>query len=140
MSDRPTADFSHAPIPAQENKPTVFTNLSVGGVRYKWLFGDGDSTIKTTMDTTLHQYNATGTYQACLITYNQFGCTDTICKPVDARIVPLLDVPNAFTPGKFGRNSVVSVAGFGIARMTWTIYNRWGQKVFESRDRRRCTR
>lgn len=136
VSSRPTADFSHAPIPAQENKPTIFTNLSVGGVRYKWFFGDGDSTIKTTMDTTLHQYNATGTYQACLITYNQFGCTDTICKPVDARILPLLDVPNAFTPGKFGRNSIVRVEGFGIRRMNWIIYNRWGQKVFESNDRK----
>jgi gliding motility-associated-like protein len=48
----------------------------------------------------------------------------------------LLDVPNAFTPGKFGRNSIVRVEGFGITRMSWTIYNRWGQKVFESRDRR----
>ena len=136
VSSKPTADFSHAPVPAEENKPTIFTNLSIGGVRYKWLFGDGDSTIKTTMDTVLHQYNATGTYQACLIVFNQYGCTDTICKPVDARIVPLLDVPNAFTPGKFGRNSIVKVEGFGIARMRWTIYNRWGQKVFESQDRR----
>lgn len=136
VSSKPTADFSHAPIPAQENKPTIFTNLSTGGVRYKWLFGDGDSTTKTTMDTVLHQYNATGTYQACLITFNQFGCTDTICKPVDARIIPLLDVPNAFTPGKFGRNSIVKVEGFGIARMSWRIYNRWGQLVFESGDRR----
>ena len=136
VSSKPTADFSHAPIPAQENKPTIFTNLSIGGIRYKWLFGDGDSAVKVTPDTVLHQYNATGTYQACLIVYNQFGCTDTICKPVDAQIVPLLDVPNAFTPGKFGRNSIVKVEGFGIARMSWTIYNRWGQKVFESRDAR----
>lgn len=133
---KPVADFSHAPIPAQENKPTIFTNLSTGGVRYKWLFGDGDSTIKTTMDTVLHQYNATGTYQACLVTFNQFNCTDTICKPVDARILPLLDVPNAFTPGKFGKNSIVRVEGFGIARMNWRIYNRWGQLVFESGSQR----
>ncbi|MGZ5133740.1 MAG: PKD domain-containing protein, partial [Flavitalea sp.] len=136
ISNRPTADFSHAPIPAEENKPTIFTNLSIGGVRFKWLFGDGDSTIRTTMDTVSHQYNATGTYQACLVTFNQFGCTDTICKPVDARIIPLLDVPNAFTPGKFGRNSIVKVEGFGIAKMNWRIYNRWGQLVFESIDSR----
>jgi len=136
VSSKPTADFSHAPVPAEENKPTIFTNLSIGGVRYKWLFGDGDSTIKTTMDTVRHQYNATGTYQACLIVFNQYGCTDTICKPVNATVVPLLDVPNAFTPGKFGQNSIVRVEGFGIARMRWTIYNRWGQKVFESEDRR----
>jgi gliding motility-associated-like protein len=48
----------------------------------------------------------------------------------------LLDVPNAFTPGKFGRNSIVKVEGFGIAKMSWRIYNRWGQLVFETGDSR----
>jgi gliding motility-associated-like protein len=28
------------------------------------------------------------------------------------------------------------VAGFGITKLTWKIYNRWGQLVFESRDRK----
>jgi gliding motility-associated-like protein len=136
VSDRPTANFTVGPVPPEVNKPTVFFNGSIGGVRYKYLFGDGDSTIKTNMDTVHHQYNATGTYEACLVTFNAAGCTDTTCLPVDAIIVPLLDVPNAFTPGKFGRNSVVRVEGFGIARMTFRIYNRWGQKVFETADRK----
>ena len=131
----PTADFSFGPIPTEENKPVIFENLSTGAVRYKWLFGDGDSAIRTTRDTVLHQYNATGIYDACLIAYSAAGCADTICKPVEARVIPLLDVPNAFTPGKFGRNSVIRVEGFGIARMTWKIYNRWGQQVFESSSR-----
>lgn len=132
----PTADFSVSPIPPQTNKPTIFTNLSTGGVRYEWYFGDGDSTSRTTTDTVWHQYNATGTYNACLITYNQFGCSDTICKPVDATIDPLLDVPNAFTPGRNGRNAYINVQGFGIAKMTWKIYNRWGQVVFETNNRK----
>ncbi|MBC7849716.1 MAG: PKD domain-containing protein [Chitinophagaceae bacterium] len=136
VNPKPTAAFSFAPIVPEVNKPTIFTNLSVGGVRFKWLFGDGDSVVKTTMDTTSHQYNASGTYNACLIVYNQFDCTDTICAPVQAQIVPLLDVPNAFTPGKFGRNSIVRVEGFGIGKMTWRIYNRWGQVVFQTGDRK----
>ena len=101
-------------------------------MRWKWIFGDGDSTIKITADTTAHQYNASGTYNACLITINQFGCPDTACKAVQAIVIPLIDVPNAFTPGRFGTNGVVRVKGFGIAKMSWNIYNRWGQKVFES--------
>jgi gliding motility-associated-like protein len=136
VSNRPTAEFSFTPVVPVQNKPTIFTNLSTGGVRYKWLFGDGDSVIKTTRDTVLHQYNATGTYNACLITYNEFDCTDTVCHDVQADILPLLDVPNAFTPGRFGRNAVIRVEGFGIARMTWRIYNRWGQVVFETNDRK----
>jgi gliding motility-associated-like protein len=132
----PTANFSVAPVPPQTNKPTIFTNLSTGGVRYVWLFGDGDSTMKTSMDTVSHQYNETGTFNACLIVYNEFECSDTLCKPVEAIIDPLLDVPNAFTPGRFGRNSYITVNGFGIAKMTWRIYNRWGQLVFETNNRK----
>jgi hypothetical protein len=61
----PIADFSFAPLVPEVNKPTIFYNLSTGGVRYKWEFGDGDSVIKTTQDTVLHQYNSTGTFNAC---------------------------------------------------------------------------
>ncbi len=136
VSNRPTAEFSHTPVVPVQNKPTIFTNLSTGGVRYKWLFGDGDSVVKNTRDTVLHQYNETGTYNACLITYNQFECTDTVCREVQADILPLLDVPNAFTPGKFGRNSLIRVEGFGIAKINFRIFNRWGQLVFETNDRR----
>jgi gliding motility-associated-like protein len=132
----PTAEFTSIPVPALENTPTTFHNLSTGGVRYKWVFGDGDSTIKNSMDTVMHQYNATGTYEACLTTYNEFDCPARVCHNVQAIIVPLLDVPTAFTPGRFGRNSIVRVEGFGIGKMTWRIYNRWGQVVFEGRDRK----
>jgi gliding motility-associated-like protein len=135
VSPLPTADFSAAPQPPVQNKPVIFTNLSTGGVKYEWQFGDGEIRHKNTMDTAMHVYNATGTYDVCLITTNQYGCTDTICKPVQADILPLLDVPNAFTPGRFGKNSIVRVEGFGIGKMTWRIYNRWGQKVFESVNR-----
>ncbi len=132
----PLAAFTFAPLVPEVNKPTIFSNQSTGGVRYKWLFGDGDSTIKTTTDTVLHQYNSSGTYNACLIVFNQFGCTDTVCSPVQAIIQPLLDVPNAFTPGRFGRNSIIRVEGFGIGKMVWKIYNRWGQVVYQSGDRK----
>ncbi|MBW7839882.1 MAG: gliding motility-associated C-terminal domain-containing protein, partial [Chitinophagaceae bacterium] len=49
-----------------------------------------------------------------------------------ALIRPLLDVPKAFTPGQFGPNSLIGVAGFGISQMQWKIFNRWGQMVFQS--------
>jgi gliding motility-associated-like protein len=136
VSGSPTAEFSYVPVTPVQNKPNIFTNLSTGGITFTWLFGDGDSVVKKSMDTVLHQYNATGTYNACLVATNEYGCSDTVCHPVAADILPLLDVPNAFTPGRFGRNAVISVQGFGIARMSWKIYNRFGQKVYETNDRR----
>ncbi len=134
VNPRPTAAFTDAPIPAQPNKPTIFFNNSTGAVHFKWFYGDGDSASKSNMDTVMHQYERTGTFQACLVAYNQFECPDTACGPVETLINPLLDVPNAFTPGRFGQNGIIKVQSFGIASMTFRIYNRWGQKVFETND------
>ena len=131
---KPAADFTTLPLPAQYNTPTIFPNSSTGATHYVWFFGDGDSTQKNSADTVIHQYEQTNTFNACLVAINQFGCTDTICHPVESLINPLLDVPNAFTPGRFGQNSIIMVKGFGIAAMDWKIYNRWGQIVFESNN------
>jgi len=134
INPRPVADFTTQPVPAQYNTPTVFFNNSTGATNYVWHFGDGDSTLTNGPDTVIHQYQQTNTFNACLVAINQFGCTDTICHPVESLINPLLDVPNAFTPGRFGQNSIVMVKGFGIEVMDWKIYNRWGQIVFESNN------
>ena len=84
----------------------------------------------------MHQYNATGTYTAELIAYNAANCTDTFRLTVTVVVLPLLDVPNAFTPGRFGENGIVSVKGFGIGKMEWKIYNRWGQLIFQTTNRK----
>lgn len=125
----PTAAFSYSPLQPQENTFTQFTNQSAGAINYFWNFGDGDSSVEVNPR---HIFPETGTFTVCLIAENEAGCTDTVCQPVQSLINPLLDVPSAFTPGKFGVNSVVGVRGFGIKTMNWKIYNRWGQKVFES--------
>ncbi len=134
VSSAPTAAFSYTPETPISNTPLIFTNGSIGASTYKWLFGDGDSSIRTTSDTVAHLYNQTDTFNVCLLATNTAGCTDTVCHPVAALINPLLDVPNAFTPGRFGTNSVVKVMCFGITHMDFRIYNRWGKMVFESTD------
>ncbi len=133
--DLPTANFNWGSNPPVENTPTVFINLSSpDAVRFRWEFGDGDTLETTSRVDVMHQYNATGTYNACLIAYNAAGCPDTLCLPVEALVVPVIDVPNAFTPGKNDVNSIIKVRGFGISKMKFIIYNRWGQKVFESEN------
>ena len=129
----PVANFSATPQPPQTNVPISFTNLSsVDAVRFKWKFGDGDSLITTSRDVVQHEYNKTGTYSACLVAINQAGCADTVCRSVTTIIEAAVDVPTAFTPLRGDGNGMVFVRGFGIAKMQFTIWNRWGQKVFES--------
>jgi gliding motility-associated-like protein len=129
----PTADFSWTPNPPVANTLTRFTNLSLGANRYFWDFGDGENSTDVNP---VHQYNATGTYTAVLHAFNSAGCEDTIPKLVSIIINPLLDVPNAFTPGRYGTNGTIKVTGFGIGKMSWRIFNRWGQVVFETNDRK----
>jgi gliding motility-associated-like protein len=128
----PVAAFSWSPNPPQVNKPTQFTNNSTGANRYLWNFGDGETSTEVNP---VHQYNATGTFRAVLYAYNVANCVDSFPQDVSVLIVPALDVPNAFTPGRFGENGIVTVKGFGIGIMNWKIYNRWGQVVFATTDR-----
>jgi gliding motility-associated-like protein len=133
---KPTAGFSIAPQPPTVNTPITFTNeASQEAVRFKYLFGDGDSIFLVTRTPIRHEYNSTGTFDACQIAINQIGCTDTVCRPVQTMIEPAVDVPNAFTPLRGDANSVVYAKGFGISRMKFSIWNRWGQKVFESNSK-----
>jgi len=133
MSDKPKASFTYTPVTPQENVPYTFTNTSSpDAVRFKWLFGDGDTLQTTSRANIDHQYNTSGTFRALLVAYNAAGCADTAKADIVVIIVPRLDVPNAFTPAQNSVNSIVYVRGFGIGRMQWRIYNRYGNLVFES--------
>ena len=136
ISQAPVASFSYSPNPPQTNAPVVFTNTTLGGTRYKWIFGDGDTLNTIRIDTIVsHTYNETKEFNACLVAYNNFGCTDTFCLPVSAKITPIVAVPNALTPNNDGVNDRIFVRSFGISKMTWRIYNRWGKEVFSTANR-----
>lgn len=128
----PTASFIYSPTVPRENTPYQFTNTSIGATNYKWLFGDGDSLLTTSALPVTHIYTASGNYNVCLIAFNQQGCTDTVCQPVTAIITPVVDVPNAFSPNGDGVNDVIYVQGYAVSKMSWRIYNRWGQLLFTS--------
>ena len=129
----PTAKFTWTPSTPIANTPTQFINQSGNGaIRYVWDFGDGEGSTEVNP---VHQYNATGAFRTVLYAYNSANCLDSFIRDVPNVIEPLLVVPNAFTPGRFGKNATVSVLGFGIGKMDWRIYNRWGQVVFRTTNR-----
>lgn len=133
VQDKPTAGFTYDPVTPVQNTPTTFTNTSSpDAVRFSWNFGDGTILDTTTRFPISYQFNRTATYTVCLAAINASGCADTVCQPVDAIVIPRVDLPNAFTPLGPAPNNQVFVRGFGIARMRLLIFNRFGQKVFES--------
>lgn len=71
---RPAADFT-----VENTGPGSyqFTDASTNGATsWTWTFGDGNS---ATAQNPIHQYQAAGEYEVCLISANEFGA-DTICQ------------------------------------------------------------
>jgi gliding motility-associated-like protein len=67
------------------------------------------------------------------------GCTQisTVQIYVDETCGDLF-IPTAFSPNADGENDLECVFGSCITEMTFAIYDRWGEKVFESTDPKTC--
>jgi gliding motility-associated-like protein len=63
------------------------------------------------------------------------GCTDTASVNVKIFKGSNIYVPTGFTPNNDGRNDILKPMYIGIKSVSYfTIYNRWGQKVFSTSD------
>ena len=131
----PTAGFSFSPTIPEANVTPSFTNTSLGATRYQWDMGDGTTFETTRLDSVFqYQYRESGVYTVCLVAINDLNCADSICMEVEVIVEQAVDVVTAFTPNGDGVNDRAVVKGFGIDRMVFRIFNRWGQMVYESSD------
>ena len=53
---------------------------------------------------------------------------DYVCGP------PTIYIPNAFTPNTDDKNEKLYVRGNFITELYFVVYDRWGEKVFETED------
>ena len=119
----------------EENTPVFFTNqtspLNPSSQTYKWDFGDGDSSNQINPS---HLFNFTKRNDVMLIaTDNASRCSDTSMQRVFTRVSPLSNIPTAFTPLGV-TNKTFGIIGFGIIRVNFQIYNRWGVKLFDTAE------
>jgi|GEM_PF-1380263 gliding motility-associated-like protein len=75
------------------------------------------------------------TIEYCVEGINNYGCRDTACVivTVDKECGEVF-IPSGFSPNNDGNNDVLYVRGKCIKKMQFIIFNRWGEKVFESSD------
>jgi gliding motility-associated-like protein len=132
-------------------------NLSRDGNIYEWDFGDGTQYFSFEP---VHKYRVEGTYPINLKVGRDYGvkdfdgdgtndgnliCYDEITKEILAKDGGITRIPNSFTPSTNGPNGGNSGTGSlndvflpiteGVEEFQMQIFDRWGNLVFESRDK-----
>lgn len=146
INPKPQANFSASPTVVQiPNTPAQFQNSSIDADTYFWNFGDASTSTEENPE---HTYTQVAQYDVMLIATNQYGCVDTLIRPqyIRGELVSDIVIPNAFTPSKTGSNGgFYDPANYdndvffpftvnGIDDYQMTIFNRWGELIFETKD------
>ena len=130
MIPQAKAAFDFIPAsPVQIKNPVRFVNNSQNASSYLWTFGTGDS---SRLISPVYSYKDSSLYKLTLIAYGLHNCpNDTahgIIKTID-RVFEIF-IPNAFSPNGDGKNDFFDVNGVSIADYKYSIYNRWGENIF----------
>lgn len=130
------AEFDHIPVPANIDAPVItFYNQSEHAVAWIWdMAGLGTFLDENPQFRFSDKYP--GTYEVCLISIDNHGCTDTICHDVVIDDVLQTYAPNSFTPDGDGVNDLWWMVSNipDITNFEMRVFDRWGQVQFESTD------
>jgi len=136
---QPSASFSASPLILTNDDPTVtFTSSAQNAAVSTWDFGDG-----TTLESSQNQFDYTypfvedQTYTVTLSVVSAEGCTAEGQVQIQIKGGIIYYIPNTFTPDGDALNNLftpVFTSGFDPKSFHMTIFNRWGEPVFESYD------
>ncbi len=128
------AAFDFTPKDLNTLQKTVdFVDQSTDAVKWRWQFGAvGTSSQQNPM----FAFPDTGQYRVNLFITDDRGCTDSTSRFLDIKPLVIWHMPNAFTPNGDGSNDEFFGRGYiaGSTDFSMTIWNRYGEKIFESRD------
>ncbi len=111
---------------------TTLTATAPAGSTYYWYPSTGLSCTNCANPDA--SPDVTTTY--CVVATTAAGCSDTACVTITVDVTcGQVFVPNAFSPNTDGQNDVLFVEGNCIVEMSFQVFDRWGEKVFESTDR-----
>ena len=128
----PDAVFTYGPMDADiYDEGVQFNSYSAGAITWEYDFGDGGT---SNYENPFYTYLDAGTYPVLLTVTNQWGCVDTTHHLVTVDAIPMLFVPNAFTPDNDGVNDVwgAQLYGFDLESFELVVFNRWGEVIFSS--------
>lgn len=108
-----------------------FNNTSSGGVTYNWDFGDGSGSADLNPS---NVYEGEGNYTVILTVTDANGCSDQAEKNIQISDPFNFYLPNVFTPNNDSVNDRFLIMASGIKEFRMSIFNRWGELIFESFD------
>ena len=135
----PTAAMNIDPqVLFPEASTTNITNTSVGGSMYLWNMGDSPQNFGF-FEPGEYTYspNVLDTFIVTLTVYSDQGCIDSTSGFVVFWNDPFFYAPNSFTPDANNINEVwkpVFSSPENVGRYELHVYNRWGERVFETMD------
>jgi len=118
-----------------DNTEVQFENGSTNADTYIWDFGD--NTVGSVQSDPSHTFPVIGnvSYTVTLTAQNYAGCVDSVTAIVTVDDVLIFYVPNVFTPDGDNTNNAflpIFTSGFDVYDYHLTIFNRWGEVIFES--------
>lgn len=133
VHDGPLADFVAFPWSTGLFDPEItFEDQSLDAIAHEWDFGDGNGSGS---QNPVHVYLEQGEFPVTLTVYSQEGCIDTVVKMIDIIDDHRIYFPTAINLRSPGNDEFWPI-GVGIDEdnYTMTIYNRWGELIFTTRD------
>lgn len=121
------ANFNVFPNGVYGSKPIAFADQSENAVQWNWDFG---GTGVSSLQNPTHTFYNSGDYNVVLIVTSPQGCKDTADATIN--IVDGIKIPNIFTPNDDGTNDLFEVSLSGFENYKCSIFNRWGNLMFES--------
>ncbi len=109
---------------------TIFANAT-GATSYNWSPNVNGSISCPTCSTTIVQPSSTTNYIVVASNTPYCRVQDTVTIIVEI-VCGEFFVPNAFSPNGDGLNDMVNIHGKCISTFILQIFNRWGEKVFET--------
>lgn len=134
VNPAPSISFSWLPNEVDvSNTQVQFINDSQNATQWLWNFGGlavSNERAPAFQFPELMAYN----YPICLQAQSQHGCIAEECADLSIKENLIFFCPNAFTPNNDDRNErfIPIVSGHDPAFYKFQVYDRWGQKVFET--------
>lgn len=118
------------------NTGVTMNNVTPGANNtYTWLFPGGSPTTSSLENPSVfYPEGVVADYPVMLIVTNEWGCVDSIPGEVNVVSEVLLYAPNIFTPDgdDYNESWRVYMDGIDIYNFHLTMFNRWGEPVWES--------